>query len=116
MTQASFASSIGVSPRSYFHYEKGTRSLSTETLRQLRAVHGLNLMWVIFGEGLPRDGEDAEALSTFFEELSAHLSSTNTELPSRGLGKIVMHWFHALRGGQRVEMREVGHWIDLLKE
>lgn len=116
MTQASFASSIGVSQRSYFHYEKGTRSLSTEMLRRLRAVHGLNLMWVMFGEGLPRDGEDSEALSAFVEELSAHLSSTKTELPSRGYSKIVSRWFKALRGGQRVEMRDVEHWVDLLRE
>ncbi len=116
MTQASFASSIGVSHRSYFHYEKGTRSLSAETLRRLRAVHGLNLMWVMYGEGLPRDGEDAQALSDFVEELSDHLSSTNTELPSKGYGKIVSRWFGALKGGQRVEMRDVRHWVDLLKE
>lgn len=116
MTQASFASSIGVSQRSYFHYEKGTRSLSTETLRRLRAVHNLNLMWILYGEGLPRDGEDAEALSAFVEELSDHLFSINTDLPSRGYRKIVSRWLSALKGGQRIEMQDVKHWVDLLRE
>lgn len=116
MTQASFAESLGVSPRSYFHYEKGTRGLSTEILRRLRVAHGLNLMWVLYGEGLPRDGEDAEALAQFVKDLSALLSASEAVLPPEGLGKIVSRWWNALKGGTRIDMKDVRFWIDLLKQ
>ena len=116
MTQAGFAASLGVSPRSYHHYEKGTRSISADLLRRLREVHGLHLNWVLQGQGLPREGEDAEALAAFVEELGAHLATTQTSLPPKNLGKIVSGWWKALQDGTRVGMPDVRHWVDLLKE
>lgn len=116
LTQAVFAASLGVSPRSYQHYEKGTRSISSEILRRLRATYGLAPGWVLLGQGLPREEEDAEALAGFVEELGAHLLATRASLPPRNLGRIVSGWWKALRDGTRVGMPEVRHWIDLLKE
>lgn len=116
MTQAQFAKSIGVSPRSYQHYEKGSRSISAEILRRLRTMHRLDLNWILLGRGLPREGDDAAALAQFVEELSAHLSSTQCVLPSREMGKIVSRWWSALQDGTRIEMREVTFGVDLLRE
>lgn len=116
MTQAQFAKSIDVSSRSYQHYEKGSRSISAEILRRLRAVHRLDLNWVLLGRGLPREGDDAAALAQFVEELGAHLSSTQSVLPSRGMSKIVSRWWSALQGGTRIEMRDVKFWVDLMRE
>lgn len=116
MTQAKFAQTIGVSPRSYFHYEKGTRSLTADKLRRLREVHQLNLHWVLFGEGLPLEGHNAEAVAEFAAELSAYLKSTQTVLPVSAHQKIIARWQTALRNGQRLEIPEVAHWVDLMRE
>lgn len=116
MTQAGFAASLNVSPRSYQHYEKGTRSISAELLRQLRTSHGLAPNWVLLGQGLPREGQDAEALAAFVEELVAHLAATQVTLPPKNQGKIISGWWKALRDGTRVGMPDVRHWVDLLKE
>lgn len=116
MTQARFAATINVSPRSYHHYEKGTRSISTEVLRQLRDIHHLDFNWVLSGRGFPKDGEDAEALADFISELRQHLAATRTELRPENEGKIAARWLHALRDGRRLEMLDIRYWVDLLKE
>lgn len=116
MTQAKFAQTIGVSPRSYFHYEKGTRSLTADKLRRLREVHQLNLHWVLFGEGLPVEGHDAEAVAKFAAELSAYLQSTQAALPESAHQKIMTRWQIALRKGKRLKMPEVAHWVDLIRD
>lgn len=116
MTQVQFSASIGVSPRSLHYYERGTRSVPADVLRQLRRVHGLDLMWVLVGRGLPREGEDDHALAEFVTHLSAEISGSEAVLPPESWGKIVSRWFRALHSGRRVAMKDVRDWVDLLKE
>ncbi|MFS4439628.1 helix-turn-helix domain-containing protein [Paracoccaceae bacterium GXU_MW_L88] len=116
MTQVNFAKSIDVSLRSYHHYEKGTRSLSADILRKLRAEYGLNMNWLLLGQGLPYDGEDTAAAVDFIEELNAYLLASQTTLSPESQKRIFAKWLKSLREGYRTDMREVKAWVDLLSD
>jgi transcriptional regulator with XRE-family HTH domain len=51
LTQSQMAQKLGVTLNTYQRYELGNRSLTVEKLQQLRKHFGVNLNWLLTGEG-----------------------------------------------------------------
>jgi transcriptional regulator with XRE-family HTH domain len=51
LTQSQMAQKLGVTLNTYQRYELGNRNLTVEKLQQLRKLFGVNLNWLLTGEG-----------------------------------------------------------------
>ena len=80
-SQAKFAKSLGISLRSYQHYESGTRPLPIELLSQL-AEQGVSLQWLLLGRG-SRDLPEEEELEE--QKILAEYWRANYELLAASL-------------------------------
>nr|WP_282029954.1 helix-turn-helix transcriptional regulator [Paracoccus marcusii] len=50
MTKAQFAESLGISPRSYFNYEDGTRQAPINVLFKAARLSDFDLLWLLTGQ------------------------------------------------------------------
>lgn len=50
MTKAQFAESLGISPRSYFNYEDGTRQAPIDVLFKAARLSDFDLLWLLTGQ------------------------------------------------------------------
>lgn len=50
MTKAQFAESLGISPRSYFNYEDGTRQVPINVLFKAARLSDFDLLWLLTGQ------------------------------------------------------------------
>ncbi|MBK4218079.1 helix-turn-helix transcriptional regulator [Paracoccus caeni] len=77
LTQAQFADVLGVSARSYHHYEKGTRVVPSDVLLRLHDVYGVAPNWILLGIGQPKSSEAGEEFLSFIDELCEILSEND---------------------------------------
>ncbi len=111
MTQAQFADAIGISPRTYHHVERGTRNISSDVVLRLHDLFGVDPTWLLLGLGLPRAGEEGEALADFVMQLG----NLEEDLPPESTAEIVRRWFEELKRGRKLEIEDVQIWIDFLR-
>lgn len=97
MTQAQFADALGVSPRTYHHYERGTRSVSAEILISLHEVFGVDPSWVLLGIGLPKPSEEGRILAEFVADLSARLAVLDADARQVDRERLIEGWLFDLR-------------------
>lgn len=115
LSQAQFAASIGVSHRTYCNIENGTRAPSSAVVTKLFEVYQLEPKWVLLGRGLPRQGEESEALYQFLEELDQYHTAHHNGEPSEKKNRIAVKWLetlHSTRGSLNSELEFI---FDLIK-
>jgi len=65
MTKARFAESLGISPRSYFNYEDGTRQAPIDVLFKAAQLSNHDLLWLLTGQAAVRiDTYDKAIIAT----------------------------------------------------
>lgn len=77
LTQAQFADALGISARSYHHYERGTRVVPSDVLLRLHDAYGIMPNWVLLGVGQPKATEEGEEFFNFISELGKILAEDN---------------------------------------
>lgn len=110
MTQAQFADSIGISPRTYHHYEKGTRSVSAEAVLALHEVYGVSPNWILLGDQPPKQSEEGKALAAFVTQLHEHLLARGEKIPAEKAAKIYEQWLRSFRDGHVLAIDSVSDW------
>ncbi len=115
MTQAEFAKALGVSLRTYHHYEKGQSSCSTETLAVLSEKLGVDLNWFVTGREAVGDHSDADRITEFTKVLDQYLEQSGIQLGAEKRRAIVARWYQG-SGMRRAELKEdVLFWIDMVR-
>lgn len=97
LSQAQFAASLGISHRTYTHIETGSRNPSAETLVKLHEVYRVNPSWILLGIGLPRIGEESEALLDFLKELDAYIDERKSSVTRETRYRLIKAWFSTLK-------------------
>ncbi len=115
LSQAKFAASLGVSHRTYCNIENGTRDPSAAVIKKLFDVYQLAPNWVLLGRGLPRQGEESEALFQFLEQLDQYHAAYHNDEPSRKKNRIAVKWLETLRSARGSLSSEFEFLYGLLK-
>ena len=92
MTQAQFARSLKISARTYYDYERGTRSISAEVLVSIYEVYGVSPNWILLGEGLPTPGQAGQELANFLAQLGAELTALEEQVSTDRAAEIIDRW------------------------
>ena len=115
LSQVEFARSVGVSPRTYGDIENGLRPPSAAVTTKLFEVYQLEPKWVLLGRGLPRQGEESEALYEFLEELDKHYSENFPGQKTDRKNRLAVKWLETLREGRKSLRSEFDFLLGLLK-
>jgi len=81
-TQPEFALQLGVSKNTIGHYERGERRPEAEVLTRMREVLGVDINWLLTGEGEMRPGGAGAAPSSSSAGIDADLYGLVTEAVS----------------------------------
>ncbi|MCQ0090251.1 helix-turn-helix domain-containing protein [Roseovarius sp. M141] len=114
-TQVKFAAQLGVSLRSYHHYEKGQRSCTTDILAILSSNFGVDLNWLITGVENNPARDDATSIENFNTSLIAYLSERKISLTDAQRRAVVAKWYQG-RQHKRVDLQDdVAFWVEMLR-
>ncbi len=115
LTQAEFAKALGVSLRTYHHYEKGQNACSTETLAVLSEKLGVDLNWFVTGREAIGSYKDADRIAEFIKVLDQYLEQSGIKLSPEKRRAIIARWYQG-SGMRRAELKEdVLFWIDMVR-
>ena len=115
LTQADFARRLGVSLRSYHHYEKGDRSLSHENLAILSTEFGADLNWLILGAEVATGSSEESAMHEFHSSLNRYLEERQIRLLPAQKRAIIAAWYQGRRRKRQPLQDEVAFWIEMLR-
>ena len=110
MTQSQFADALCVSPRSYHHYERGSRMVPTDVLIRLHDQFEIRTEWILYGEGQPSHGPEGEELGAFISEVIARIDRLGEGEPRVRREDIVRRWIQSLLGGGKVGLVDIENW------
>ena len=116
LTQSAFAETLGISQKTYGDIENGVRDPSAAVLRALLTKYDLEPKWVLFGRGMPKQGDESEAMYEFLEELDKFYLENMTDQPTSKKNRLAVKWLETLRSGRASLSAEFGFLIGLLKD
>lgn len=116
MTQSAFAETLNVSQKTYSDIENGVRDPSASVLRALLERYDLEPKWVLLGRGMPKQGDESEAMYEFLEELDKYYLENMMDQPTSKKNKLAVKWLETIRTGRASLRTEFGFLIGLIKD
>lgn len=116
LSQAAFAKSIGTSQRAYCDFENGLRAPPAAVITALFETYDLEPKWVLLGRGMPKQGDESEAMYEFLEELDKYYLENLIDHPTSKKNRLAVRWLETLRSGRASLRAEFGFLIGLLKD
>jgi transcriptional regulator with XRE-family HTH domain len=116
MSQAAMADALGLSPRAYHSYERGTRAMPVEPLVKMNSKFEVDLNWILLGLKAARVEHDLSALKEFEVLLDGLLVERKLILRGEKRAAIVERWYKSLIEGNEMPLAEIRNWIDLMAD
>lgn len=115
LTQAETAKTLGVSHRSYQHYEKGTKACPTPTLAKLSQNFNVDLNWLVHGIESVSTADDASDLTGFKVALENYLTTAGISLPEHKKKAIAGCWYQYRSTRLENTQYNIVFWVDLMR-
>lgn len=112
MSQAEFASRLGISPRGYKNYELGLRETPLAVIAAIHVEFGVDLTWLIFGKGAP-SAQDAEInIGKIIAGIRSFEDSRNQRFSAEKTTIVVNYLFSQMARGRDFSEPEIHAYLE----
>ncbi|MEP4145566.1 MAG: helix-turn-helix transcriptional regulator [Halioglobus sp.] len=114
-TQTEFASQLGVSMRTYHHYEKGQRSCGIDALAILAIKFGVDLNWLIIGLEDVASVIEPDELNAFSKSLDGYLANNKITLSEARRRAVTAKWYQGRQQKRTTFRDDIAFWVEMVR-